>query len=241
MRRIFVGDIQGCNAELGELLRAVQFDAQRDELHPVGDFVNRGPDSLGVLRRLRELGAGGVLGNHDVHAILRADGAREAGRRDTLDELLAAPDRDELLRWLVERPIVREWDDIVCVHAALSPAWSDPVATLRDIDPRGGSTELAFATSARYCDDRGQRPASDWPPPELPYRPWYEHWQERVDEHRTVVFGHWARGGLVVKDRVRGLDTGCVWGKQLTAWIAEEDRIVQVPAKRIYSPTSLPE
>ena len=58
-------------------------------------------------------------------------------------------------------------------------------------------------------------------------------------ETRTVVFGHWARQGLVVAERVRGLDTGCVWGKQLTAWIAEEDRLVQVPAARVYSPTSL--
>jgi bis(5'-nucleosyl)-tetraphosphatase (symmetrical) len=56
-----------------------------------------------------------------------------------------------------------------------------------------------------------------------------------------VVFGHWARGGLVLRERVRGLDTGCVWGKQLTGWIAEEDRIVQVPARACYSPPSLPE
>ena len=99
-RRIFVGDVQGCRDELERLLEAVRFDAERDELHPVGDFVNRGPDSLGVLRLVRELGAGGVLGNHDVHALRTAAGLRKKGRRDTLDELFAADDSDELLAWL---------------------------------------------------------------------------------------------------------------------------------------------
>lgn len=241
MRRIFIGDIQGCNEELGMLLDAVEFDPACDELHPVGDFVNRGPDSLGVLRRLKQLDAGGVLGNHDVHTILRADGVRDAGKRDTLDELFAAPDCDALIAWLAKRPVLRAWDDIVCVHAALSPAHSDPVLALRGLDPRSSSPDLSFAISARYCNAEGERPASDWPPPSAPFRPWYEFWQEQPNESRTVVFGHWAREGLVVKERVRGLDSGCVWGKQLTAWIAEENRIVQVAATRVHSPTSLPE
>ena len=68
----------------------------------------------------------------------------------------------------------------------------------------------------------------------------YEHWPFPAGEERTVVFGHWARMGLVERPRVRGLDTGCVWGQKLTAWIAEEDRIVQVDSARVYSPTSLP-
>ncbi|NUP97028.1 MAG: metallophosphoesterase, partial [Planctomycetaceae bacterium] len=94
MRRIFIGDIQGCREELEELLVAVRFDATTDELHPVGDMVNRGPDSLGVLRLLRAAGAGGVLGNHDVHLLRAARGLRKNGKRDTFGDVLAAPERE---------------------------------------------------------------------------------------------------------------------------------------------------
>jgi len=239
-RRIFIGDIQGCREELERLLAELRFDPAADELHPVGDFVNRGPDSAGVLRVLRDARAGGVLGNHDVHLLRVAAGTRSLGKRDTLDELLAAEDRDELLAWLAERPFVRAWADLVLVHAALHPDWSDPVAAVAGLDPLVQADAVDFVTRTRYCDAHGARPESDWPPPDVPFVPWFEHWQARPDETRTVVFGHWARLGLVRAERVRGLDTGCVWGKQLTAWIAEEDRFVHVPAARVYSPTSLP-
>ncbi len=233
-RRIFIGDLQGCLAELDALLEKLEFQPGVDELHPVGDLVNRGPNSLGVLRRLRELDAGGVLGNHDVHLLRLAAGTREAKQRDTLDDLLAAPDRDELLAWLTRRPFIRAWDDLLLVHAAISPRWSDPVEVLNGIDPLQPNEHSDFAVRVRYCAADGQRPPSDWPVPGAPFVPWYRHWIERSDEQRTVVFGHWARGGLVIRERVRGLDTGCVWGRQLTAWIAEEDRIVQVAAERVY-------
>lgn len=239
-RRVFVGDVQGCLAELDALLEKLDFEPGVDELHPVGDLVNRGPDSLGVLRRVVELDAGGVLGNHDLHLLRRARGEREAGRRDTLDEVLAAPDRDELLAWLAARPLVRDFGELLLVHAGISPAWKDPLAVLGALDADDHCDALDFAVSARYCDERGRRPKKDWPEPGAPYRPWYEFWRKRPGERRTAVFGHWARGGLVLKKRVRGLDTGCVWGNRLTAWIAEEDRIVQVRARACYSPTSLP-
>ena len=231
-RRVFVGDIQGCRDELERLLAAVRFDAATDALHPTGDLVNRGPDSLGVLRLLKGLGAGGVLGNHDVHLLRRAAGQRAPGRRDTLDAVLAAPDRDELLRWLAERPFVRCEGDALLVHAGLNPVWADPEAHLRGRDPLVPSEEVDFATRVRFCSLDGRRPPRDDPPPGPPFRPWFEHWEGR--ESRTLVFGHWARRGLIQRPRVRGLDTGCVWGGSLTAWIAEEDRIVSVRAARAY-------
>ena len=122
------------------------------------------------------------------------------------------------------------------------PAWRDPVArssrALRLRSDGRSNPDLAFAIAARYCDERDGSPESDWPPPQPPYRPWYEFWPSVPAETRIVVFGHWARGGLVVREKVRGLDTGCVWGGKLTAWIAEEDRIVQVDAARSYAPYS---
>lgn len=234
-RRIFVGDIQGCSAELARLLDAVRFDPARDELHPVGDLVNRGPDSCGVLRLLERLRAGGVLGNHDRHLLRIAAGLASTKPTDTLDGVLAAPDRERLLAWLRTRPLVRAWPDVILVHAALAPSWHDPVAVLAGLDPLGNDARVAFATEARYCDPAGRRPARDWPPPPPPFAPWYRHYRAAVGDARTVVWGHWARAGLVVEAGLRGLDTGCVWGGRLTAWIAEEDRLVQVPAARAYA------
>lgn len=239
-RRIFVGDIQGCADELDRLLAEVGFRPRKDELHPVGDVVNRGPDSLGVLRRLVELDAGGVLGNHDVHALRVARGLRRTGRRDTLQELLAAKDRDRLLDWLARRPFVRAWKDIVLVHAGLSPAWRDPLSELEGLDPLVEDERIAFCTRVRYCTKKGKLPPSDDPPPGPPFVPWFDHKDRIRIEQSTIVFGHWARMGLVQLKGLRGLDTGCVWGNELTAWIAEEDRLVAVPAARVYSPMSKP-
>ncbi|MFN0009981.1 MAG: metallophosphoesterase [Planctomycetota bacterium] len=236
MRRIFVGDVQGCRTELERLLEALRYDPAGDELHPVGDFVNRGPDSAGVLRLCRDLGAGGVLGNHDVHLLRTSAGIRARKPADTFQDVLGAGDRDELLAWLAERPFVRAFPDALLVHAGINPTWKDPVATLSRLDAFHDGADLAFAIAARYCDERGARPQEDWPEPPPHFRPWYEFWPRREQERRTVVFGHWARAGLVVRPQVRGIDTGCVWGGKLTAWIAEEDRIVQVEAQRQYAP-----
>jgi len=237
-RRIFVGDIQGCRDELERLLEAVRFDPAVDRLEPVGDLVNRGPDSLGTLRLARELGAGGVLGNHDLHLLRAAAGTRPLGPRDTLDEVLAADDRVELLTWLAERPFARAWGDVLLVHAGLDPRWKDPVLALAGLDPLAPHPDSDFATRVRYCAPDGARPESDWPPPSPPFAPWHEQWFATRDERRTLVFGHWARAGLVVGERLRGLDSGCVWGGRLTAWIAEEDRLVQVDATRTWSEPS---
>ena len=103
-----VGDIQGCYAEFRQLLDLIAFDPQQDRLWLVGDLVNRGPESLSVLRTVRELGASAVtvLGNHDFHLLTVAAGHRRAHDDDTLGGILDAPDRDELLAWLRTRPLV---------------------------------------------------------------------------------------------------------------------------------------
>lgn len=235
-RRIFIGDIQGCLDELERLLEAVRFDPGADELHPVGDFVNRGPNSLGTLELMMSLGAGGVLGNHDVHLLRTAAGTRKLKRKDTMTDVLASDRRDELLAWLAARPFVRSWPDVLLVHAGISPAWPDPVAALSGHDPLLPHPATDFGTRVRYCDAAGARPPRDWPPPGEPFRPWHSFLAERSEEEtRTLVYGHWARGGLVCREGLRGLDTACVWGLRLTAWIAEEDRFVHVDAAKAYA------
>lgn len=236
MRRIYVGDVQGCREELELLLEAVRFDPAADELQPVGDLVNRGPDSLGTLRLLRSLPCGGVLGNHDVHLLRVAAGLRASGPRDTFRDVLAAPDRSELLDWLRARPFVRKWDDVWLVHAALHPAWADPERELAGLDPLAPHSAIDFATRARFTTPEGHAARIDPPEPGAHFRPWFEHWfDSRVGDKRTVVYGHWARMRLVLRPKLRGLDSGCVWGGRLSAWIAEEDRIVQVDARRKYA------
>src|SRR5271170_2620828 len=122
-----IGDVQGCNDELGTLLDALQFSPDCDRLWFVGDLVNRGPDSLAVLRRIRSLGdaATVTLGNHDLHLLAVAFGSAHARSDDTLDATLAAPDRDALLEWLLARPLLHEDHALnACLlHAGLAPQW----------------------------------------------------------------------------------------------------------------------
>ena len=121
-----VGDVQGCHAELVQLLDQIRFDPAADRLWLVGDLVNRGPGSLEVLRLVKSLGDSAitVLGNHDLHLLAVAEGAAKLNRNDTLDEILGAPDRDELLLWLRNQRLLHAQDGYVLVHAGLLPQWS---------------------------------------------------------------------------------------------------------------------
>jgi len=122
-----IGDLQGCHDEFRELLETLAFDPAHDRLWLTGDLVNRGAGSLAALRFVRSLGPAAevVLGNHDLHLLAVAAGRHRLRRGDTLAEVLAAPDRDELLAWLRERPLALSdpalgWS---MVHAGLPPEW----------------------------------------------------------------------------------------------------------------------
>ncbi|NNE44359.1 MAG: hypothetical protein HKN12_09130 [Gemmatimonadetes bacterium] len=234
--RIFIGDVHGCADELEHLLDKLQPDLERDELWFVGDIVNRGPASLRALRRVREVAAGVVLGNHDLHLLGVAAGERETRRRDTLDDVLAADDRDDLIGWLRTRPLIAEWEDRVLVHAGLHPEWSDLAAVARPLEAAiaGGrvpwmDADLSLVTRVRHCDADGRLPRNDEEP-----GPGFAPWDEHYRGVRPVVCGHWAARGVVVTDRVLSLDSGCVWGGRLTAWVEAEDRLVSVPARHVY-------
>jgi bis(5'-nucleosyl)-tetraphosphatase (symmetrical) len=138
MSHYVVGDIQGCYAEFAQLLDMIAFDPARDRVWLVGDLVNRGPDSLSVLRQVKSLGAAAttVLGNHDLHLLIVAAGHRNPHRRDTLSPILEAPDRDELLDWLRRRPLVVREGELLLVHAGLLPSWTpqDAVMLSREVE-----------------------------------------------------------------------------------------------------------
>lgn len=127
-----IGDVQGCYDPLRALLDEIRFDPQQDTLCFTGDLVNRGPQSLEVLRFVRSLPSSVVvLGNHDLHLLAVASGQAPARRRDTLSALLDAPDRDELLAWLRARPLLYHDVDrnFTLVHAGLLPQWDLPTAS----------------------------------------------------------------------------------------------------------------
>ena len=121
-----VGDVQGCLEPLKCLLSQAGFNWNSDRLWLTGDLVNRGPDSLRTLRYLykRRDNIVSVLGNHDLHLLAVANGLSKKGSSDTLDKILVAHDRDELLRWLRHRPLIHTEDDFTLVHAGIPHLWT---------------------------------------------------------------------------------------------------------------------
>jgi bis(5'-nucleosyl)-tetraphosphatase (symmetrical) len=155
--RYAIGDIQGCHAEFRALLAMIDFDGARDHLWLVGDLVNRGPESLEVLRDVIALGdaATTVLGNHDFHLLTIAAGHRAPHRGDTLDAILAAPDRQRLVDWLLHRPLCVADGDRLLVHAGLLPAWTarDAVALSREVEATLAGNGAARFLSVLYGDE----------------------------------------------------------------------------------------
>ncbi|MGQ9686353.1 MAG: symmetrical bis(5'-nucleosyl)-tetraphosphatase [Thiobacillaceae bacterium] len=125
-----IGDVQGCYAAFLELLEAIAYDPRRDRLWLAGDLVNRGEDSLGMLRwcMAHEDVVVAILGNHDLHLLAVAEGFVPPHRKDTLTEILNAPDRAEVLDWLRRRPMLHREGDWLMVHAGLMPAWTAEMA-----------------------------------------------------------------------------------------------------------------
>lgn len=131
MSTYLIGDIQGCDTAFERLLTHLGFSPSRDTLYVLGDLVNRGPDSSNVLRRCMQSGDAikPLLGNHDLHLLASAYSARKPGKRDTLQSILNAPDRDELLHWVSQQPLTRYLESgqgqrLLMVHAGVLPQWT---------------------------------------------------------------------------------------------------------------------
>ena len=149
-----IGDLQGCSEPFQRLLRKIDFSPSRDTLYLLGDLVNRGPDSLGLLRRLMALGdaAQCLLGNHDLHLLALWQGVRKSGRNDSVQPLLQAPDRDSLLDWLRHRPMAIHRHGWLMVHAGVLPRWStaQTLALAAEVEAALRGADLKGFLSAMY-------------------------------------------------------------------------------------------
>jgi bis(5'-nucleosyl)-tetraphosphatase (symmetrical) len=162
MRIFAIGDIQGCATEFDALLRKIAFRPSRDRLWLVGDLVNRGPDSLAVLRRVMGLGSSVtcVLGNHDLHLLATVAGRRELSPADTFDDVLEAPDLSAIVDWLRHRPLLHHDRAAkrVLVHAGIPPAWTvtQARAEARDVEAQLRGRKWRYALREMY----GGQPSS---------------------------------------------------------------------------------
>lgn len=255
-----IGDIQGCYQPFRRLLDQIQFDPAKDTLWIAGDLVNRGPQSLEVLRFLFSIRDSviAVLGNHDLHLLGVAYANRKPGKQDTLTELLNAPDREVLLSWLRHLKIMHTDTALgyAMVHAGIPPQWTLNQAQLcaqeletvlrsdnfsiflKDMygnqpeswdDALTGNDRLRLITNyftrMRFCRADGtldlitKDSANEAPEG---FIPWFAHpHRKTVNDH--ILFGHWAAlEGKTNTPNVYALDTGCVWGGQLTAMRLED-------------------
>lgn len=270
MSTFVIGDIQGCDRELQTLLDRTGFEPARDRLWLTGDLVNRGPQSLAVLRRVKALGdaATVVLGNHDLHLLacwlVKTVKPR---KRDTLSDVLSAPDCDELLNWLRLQPLLHHDPalGLTMVHAGLAPQWTldDALAYAAEIhvllrgdgcreflaamygdQPARWRNSLTGLERARLITNYLTRMRFLSPDGELNLRakgapsaetgdlvPWFAV-PGRKTAGQRIVFGHWSTLRLNADEERRHgvvpLDTGAVWGGELTAWCVENGRRFQV-------------
>ena len=266
MSTYVIGDLQGCFAPFQRLLHEIDFSSGRDSLWFTGDIVNRGPDSEKCLRYVYEHQdyCQIVLGNHDLALLCQSEGFAKPHPQDTMDSILAAPDRAILLGWLRAQPLAITNNDktIVLTHAGIWPQWDleDALSAAQLLSDRLTSPEWKSLLSClygdtpicddksltinercrficnaltrmRYCDVAGNllfnckshprsAPASAVP--------WYSHPKRRSIE-ALCLFGHWAAlGGECPAQDVHAIDTGCVWGGELTAFRLEDQQRISV-------------
>jgi bis(5'-nucleosyl)-tetraphosphatase (symmetrical) len=247
-----IGDLQGCCDAFDRLLAQIGFSASRDELIVLGDLVNRGPASLGVLERLASFGTSArcVLGNHDLHLLAVACGIRPPGRSDTLAPILASPKLSHWIDWIRHQPLALHDHGWLMVHAGVLPQWevSDVLRLAAEVESGLRGSELTGFLSTMYgnepsvWDEGLQGPermrlivnaltrvrfvspqgrmdfdsteSATQAPPGLV--PWFDAEQRRT-AGVPVAFGHWSTLGALDRPDLMALDSGCVWGGQLTA------------------------
>lgn len=275
MSTYVIGDLQGCFLSLQSLLQKIRFSVEKDRLWFVGDLVNRGPDSLQCLRFIKMLGsrATTVLGNHDLHLLAVSEGIRPLHANDTLQPILDAHDRVELLNWLRGQKMLHLKNGYAMVHAGLLPEWSWNDAQSHAIEiesalrgagyrpmlenmygakPDHWQPELLGHAKQRaiinamtrmriLTDDNRMQLKFKGDLSEIPahHKPWFKALSVRTTDkpEYTIIAGHWSALGLYVSPHFIGVDSGCLWGRKLTALRLEDRAVFQVPCAEKLVPT----
>jgi hypothetical protein len=215
-RRLFVGDVHGCRVELEMLLEKFAYRPGKDHLISLGDILGKGPDALGCLKLCRDLKATVIMGNHDAY-LLKASQMhleeRSPKQQQYMESLGSEP--EPWLKYVGSWPYWMEYPDLFAVHAGFIPGYARPE-----------SMPKALLLKIRTWDGIGDQLSCKTDPA----------WFECHTWEKPIIFGHWAERGLVDLPDFHGLDTGCVYGRQLTGWCPEENRYIQVPARMTYRP-----
>jgi bis(5'-nucleosyl)-tetraphosphatase (symmetrical) len=252
MQRIFLGDVQGCADELDELIaRAKDEFGEEFSLWVAGDLINRGPDNLRPLERVRELMMAGraeyVLGNHEINLLAVDFGLRELDPNDSFGDVLGSSEAADWIDWLRSRPVVVEGQlggqRFAMVHASANPEWSfaelieqgdrvrrrlsGTLSEAKNFLASDSASDPVRDVLGRLTRCRSVAPSGVWSSaePTSPDLAWHRKWAAHGHDY-GLVYGHWARQGLHVASGLRGLDTGCVHhgrGRDgfLTAWLPE--------------------
>jgi bis(5'-nucleosyl)-tetraphosphatase (symmetrical) len=210
---LVVGDVHGCSLELEDLLAKANFDPQDRQLIFVGDLIHKGPDSVGVLEIAKRYDAKIVLGNHEL-AFLKY--VRKPAKHKGFNQILKqmGNSASKWIAYLRQWPLFLETPDWLVVHAGLVPG------------QHPSESKSYLLVNMRTWDGKGDILENDEDPA----------WFDLYHGEKLVIFGHWARRGLVWQNRVIGLDSGCVYGNQLSAVTLPERQLIQVQAREVYCP-----
>ncbi len=207
-RTIIIGDVHGCSNELKNLIEKVHVDLKSDRLIFVGDLINKGPDSKGVLDFAIKSNAECVLGNHEVEFLSHLEGKKTDPRMEKVKHQLGS-NLDKYVKWIKAQPLYIEAPEFLVVHAGLQPG------------KKPKDTPTKILTSVRTWDGKGDNLKQTSNPP----------WYELYKEDKLVIYGHWALDGLKVRKNTIGLDSGCVYGGQLSALVLPAREVIQVPSQ----------
>ena len=211
-----VGDVHGCFQEFLALLKKLDYHRNKHRLILVGDIIGKGPHSLEVLEWVKEQAVEMVRGNHE-QAFIKGVKENKLSKHPLLEKLKQdMKDKlDDWIKWLEKTPLYIEEEDFLVVHAGLVPETSPALS------------KPHLLMNIRTWDRKGKNIKSNTQPA----------WHKFYKGEKLVVYGHWGLQGLQIKENSIGLDTGCVYGNQLTGVLLPEQKILQVPALKNYYKT----
>lgn len=255
-----IGDVQGCYKALQALLKKIAFKTDQDRLYFLGDLVNRGGQSLAVLRWIvaHQANCYNVLGNHDLSLLHQYYLPKRRKNNREFKAIFAAPDADLLMQWLLSQPLMIELPDVVMSHAGLYPLWDIETQLQRSEwamlclreqpkkffkkmygdEPQSWHQDLSttaqwrfivnVSTRMRFVDSEGHLNFTEKSATTniKSLQPWFT--LSNPQKHsKDIYFGHWSTLGLYRKGQINCLDTGRVWGGQLSAVRLQDKALIQ--------------